>query len=113
MCNRVDNEGISIDEVSESLQAQIVEGNYQFAKEVNAFNRPALPIFLDHQGRKITQGTWGINKNIPKDRPAQGINHTAEKTHTFYRNYEHNRCVIPVNRFCDWMHASNRPKDSY
>ena len=110
MCNRVDNEGISIDEVSERLKAQIVEGNYQFAKEVNAFNRPAVPIVVDYQGRKITHGTWGINKDIPKDRPAQGINLTAEKTHTFYKNYEHNRCVIPVSGFYDWMHVSNPGK---
>lgn len=40
MCNRVDNEGLSIKEVSDRLEAEIAEGNYQFAKEVNAFSRP-------------------------------------------------------------------------
>lgn len=63
----------------------IVEGNYQFAKELSAFDRPAMPVALDYQGRKITHGTWGIKKEIPKDKPEQGINLTAEKTHTFYK----------------------------
>ncbi|RCU42308.1 hypothetical protein EIZ47_10200 [Chryseobacterium lacus] len=110
MCNRVDNEGISIEEAAERLRAEIVENNYQFAKEINAFQRPAIPIVLDYQGRKITHGTWGLKKEIPKDKPAQGINLTAEKTHTFYRTVEHNRCVIPVSGFYDWMHVTNPGK---
>ena len=110
MCNRVDNEGISIQETADRLRAEIVEGNYQFAKELSAFDRPAIPVVLDYQGRKVTHGTWGIKKEIPKDRPAQGINLTAEKTHTFYKTVEHNRCVIPVSGFYDWMHVTNPGK---
>lgn len=110
MCNRVDNEGISIQETADKLRAEIVEGNYQFAKELSAFDRPAIPVVLDYQGRKITHGTWGIKKEIPKDRPAQGINLTAEKTQTFYKAVEHNRCVIPVSGFYDWMHVTNPGK---
>lgn len=67
MCNRVDNEGISIQETADRLRAEIVEGNYQFAKELSAFDRPAIPVVLDYHGRKITHGTWGIKKEIPKD----------------------------------------------
>lgn len=106
MCNRVDNFKLSIDQVSHELRAEIVEGNYHLAEEVNAFSRPAIPIVLDHHGRKITHGTWGILKEIPKDKPAQGINLTAEKSHTFYKKIENNRCVIPVTGFYDWMHVS-------
>ena len=110
MCNRVDNYGISIEKVSQQLEAEIAEGNYFFANELNAFDRPALPIVLDHHGRKITHGTWGLIKEIQKDRPAQGINLTAEKAGTLYREYGHNRCVIPVAGFYDWMHVSNPGK---
>lgn len=110
MCNRVDNYGISIEEVSDRLNAEIVEENYQYATETSAFDRPVLPIVLDYQGRKITHGKWGLKKDIPNDRPAQGINLTAEKSHTFYKNYQHNRCVLPVSGFYDWMHVSNPGK---
>lgn len=110
MCNRVDNSGLSIDEVSEELDAEIVEGNYYFNKEINAFNRPAIPIVLEYEGRKITHGTWGIKQEIPKDKPAQGINLTAEKTHTFYKKVEHNRCVVAVTGFYDWMHVTSPGK---
>lgn len=37
MCNRVDNYGLSISEVSEELQAEIVENNYYYSDEINAF----------------------------------------------------------------------------
>lgn len=110
MCNRVDNYGISIEEVSDRLSAEIVEENYQYATEASAFDRPVLPIVLDYQGRKITHGKWGLKKDIPNDRPAQGINLTAEKSHTFYKNYQDNRCVLPVSGFYDWMHVSNPGK---
>lgn len=110
MCNRVDNYGLSIDEVSRALEAEIVEGNYFFDKDINAFQRPAIPIVLEHEGRKITNGTWGIEKEIPKDKPAKGINLTAEKTHSFYKKVEHNRCVVPVTGFYDWMHVRDPGK---
>lgn len=110
MCNRVDNAGLSIEEVSRELQAEIVEGNYYMADEVNAFNRPAIPIVLEHEGRKITHGTWGIIREIPKDKPAQGINLKAENAHTYYKKIEHNRCVVPVTGFYDWMHVVNPGK---
>ena len=110
MCNRVDNAGLSMDEVSRALQAEIVEGNYYTAEEINAFSRPAIPVVLEHEGRKITHGTWGIQPNAPKDKPAQGINLTAEKSHTYYRKVEHNRCVVPVTGFYDWMHVADPGK---
>ena len=110
MCNRVDNFGISIEKISEELNAEEAEEKYYAAKEVNAFDRPALPVVLDHHGRKITHATWGLNKEIPKDRPALGINLTAEKANTLYKNYLSNRCVIPVSGFYDWMHVSNPGK---
>lgn len=110
MCNRVDNFGISIEKTSAELNAEEAEANYYPAKEVNAFERPALPVVLDYNGRKITHATWGLHKEIPKDRPALGINLTAEKTDTLYKNYRSNRCVIPVTGFYDWMHVSNPGK---
>ena len=110
MCNRVDNYGLSISAVSNELHAEIVEGNYYYAEEINAFQRPAIPVVLEHNGRKITHGTWGINQEIPKDKPAKGINLTAEKTHTFYKKVENNRCVIPVTGFYDWMHVHDAGK---
>lgn len=106
MCNRVDNFKLSIDEVSRELQAVIAEDRYFFAQQINAFSRPAIPIVLDYQGRKITHGTWGLYKEIPKEKPAYGINLTAEKSHTFYKKVEHNRCLIPVTGFYDWMHVA-------
>ena len=54
MCNRVDNYGLSISEVSNELQAEIAENNYHYAEEINAFQRPAIPVVLEHEGRKIT-----------------------------------------------------------
>lgn len=99
-----------MDEVSRALQAEIVEGNYYTAEEINAFSRPAIPVVLEHEGRKITHGTWGIQPNAPKDKPAQGINLTAEKSHTYYRKVEHNRCVVPVTGFYDWMHVADPGK---
>lgn len=110
MCNRVDNYGLSISQVSQELEAEIVEGNYYYAEEINAFQRPPIPIVLEHDGRKITHGTWGINQEIPKDKPAKGINLTAEKSHTFYKKVENNRCIIPVTGFYDWMHVANPSK---
>lgn len=110
MCNRVDNYGLSISQVSQELEAEIVEGNYYYAEEINAFQRPAIPIVLEYDGRKITHGTWGINQEIPKDKPAKGINLTAEKSHTFYKKVENNRCIIPVTGFYDWMHVANPSK---
>ena len=110
MCNRIDNSDLSMDEVSNALQAEIVEGNYYFKQEINAFDRPSIPIVIDYEGRKITHGTWGIERDIPKDKPARGINLTAEKTHTFYKKVQHNRCVVPVTGFYDWMHVSNPGK---
>ncbi|WFB67097.1 SOS response-associated peptidase family protein [Chryseobacterium sp. WX] len=107
MCNRVDNEGLSIEEVSANLSAEIVEGNYILKPEVNAFDVPAMPIVLDHHGRKITHGTWRLYKEADKAKPGKGINLTAEKTHTFYRKFEHNRAVVPVTGFYDWMHLQN------
>lgn len=110
MCNRVDNAGLSIEEVSANLAAEIVEGNYILDSEVNAFSVPALPIVLDHHGRKITHGTWRLYKDADKTKPGKGVNLTAEKTHTFYKKFEHNRCVVPVTGFYDWMHVSNPGK---
>lgn len=110
MCNRVDNFGISIEKISEELNAEEAEEKYYSATEVNAFDRPALPVILDHHGRKITHATWGLSKEIPKDRPALGINLMAEKANTLYKNYLSNRCVIPVSGFYDWMHVSNPGK---
>lgn len=57
MCYRIDNSNRSIKEVSEALTAEIVEENYFFSEEANAFNRPALPVVLDYHGRKITHST--------------------------------------------------------
>lgn len=110
MCNRVDNYGLSIEKVADYLKAEISEGNYILNKEVNAFSVPALPVVLEHQGRKITHGTWRLYKEADKTKPGKGINLTAEKTHTFYRNFEHNRAVVPVTGFYDWMHVSNPGK---
>ncbi|WP_332030368.1 SOS response-associated peptidase family protein [Kaistella sp.] len=110
MCNRVDNEGLSLQEVSRALAAEIVEGNYYTAKEVNAFERPAIPIVLEHDGRKITHGTWGIEQDIPKDKPGKGINLKAENSWSFYKKVQHNRCVVPVTGFYDWMHVTNPGK---
>ena len=110
MCNRVDNYGLSISEVSNELQAEIVENDYYYAEKINAFQRPAIPVVLEHEGRKITNATWGINKDIPIDKPAKGINLTAEKSHTFYKKVENNRCIVPVTGFYDWMHVTNPGK---
>lgn len=62
---------------------------------------------MEYEGRKITHATWGIKKDIPKDKPAKGINLTAEKSHTFYKKVENNRCIVPVTGFYDWMHVLN------
>lgn len=110
MCNQVDNYGLSIEKVADYLKAEIAEGNYILNKQVNAFTVPAIPIVLEHHGRKITHGTWRLYKEADKTKPAKGINLTAEKTHTFYRNFEHNRAVVPVTGFYDWMHVSNPGK---
>lgn len=104
MCNRVDNAGLKLEKVSQLLDAEIAEDNYELNKDVNAFVRPALPIVLEHHGRYITHGTWGVDKEIPKDKPGKGINLTAEKAHTLYKNIEHQRCVVPVRGFYEWMH---------
>lgn len=110
MCNRVDNYGLSLKNVSQALEAEIAEGNYFTSKEVNAFERPAIPIVLEHEGRKITHGTWGIQKEIAKDHPGQGINLKAENSWTYYKKVQHNRCVVPVTGFYDWMHITNPGK---
>lgn len=106
MCNRVDNGDLSLEEVSEALRAEMVEGNYVLRREVNAFDVPALPIILDHNGRKITHGTWRLYKDADPTKPGKGINLTAEKTHSFYRKFENNRAVVPVSGFYDWMHVA-------
>lgn len=107
MCNRVDNEDMSLEEVSEALRAEMVEGNYILKREVNAFDVPALPIVIEHEGRKITHGTWRLYKESDPTKVGKGINLTAEKTHTFYRKVESNRAVVPVSGFYDWMHLVN------
>lgn len=110
MCNRIDNSSLLMEGVAEYLNAEIAEGNYILEKEVNAFSVPAVPIVLEHHGRKITHGTWGLYKEVPKEKFGKGINLTAEKTHTFYRKFEHNRAVIPVTGFYDWMHFPDAGK---
>lgn len=110
MCNRIDNSGLSIEAVAKYLKAEIAEGNYIVNKEVNAFSVPAVPIVLEHHGRKITHGTWRLYKEVPKDKFGKGINLTAEKTHTFYKKFENNRAVVPVTGFYDWMHLPNQGK---
>ena len=82
MCNRVDNYGLSISEVSAELHALNVQENCYYAEEIYAFQRPSIPVVLEYNGRKITH-IWGINQEISNDKPAKRINLTAEKSHTF------------------------------
>lgn len=104
MCYRVETMGISLEQVSRELNAEIINKNYCIEAEVNAFARPALPMVLDCNGRKIAQGTWGIERDIPKNKPANGLNLMAEKSQTFYKNIAQNRCLIPVSGFYEWTH---------
>ena len=107
MCYSFDNKKVNLDKVAEELNAENYESGYSQSEIVSAFSRPAMPIVLEHEGRKITHGTWGLYAEIPKDKPAKGLNLTAEKTHTFYKSFQHNRCVIPITGFYDFMHVSN------
>lgn len=110
MCYSFDNKKVDLDKVAQEFEAENYESGYVQSEIVSAFARPALPIVLDYQGRKVTHGTWGLYAEIPKEKPAKGLNLTAEKTHTFYRNFEHNRCVIPISGFYDYMHVQNLGK---
>ncbi|MGK6342817.1 SOS response-associated peptidase family protein [Chryseobacterium sp. DT-3] len=107
MCYSFDNKKVNLDKVAEELNAENYESGYSKSELVSAFSRPAMPIVLEHEGLKITHGTWGLYAEIPKDKPAKGLNLTAEKTHTFYKSFQHNRCVIPITGFYDFMHVSN------
>lgn len=110
MCYSFSNKKVDLDKVSAEMNAENYEKEYILSENVSAFTRPALPIVLEHNGRKITHGTWGLYAEIPKDKPAKGLNLTAEKSHTFYKNNEHSRCLIPINGFYDFQHITNPGK---
>lgn len=106
MCYSFNNKKVDLKKIAEELDAENYESDYVQEENVSAFTRPAMPIVLEHNGRKITHGTWGLYSEIPKDKPAKGLNLTAENTHTYYKKFEHNRCVIPISGFYDFQHVS-------
>ncbi|MFP3835367.1 SOS response-associated peptidase family protein [Chryseobacterium sp. SIMBA_028] len=106
MCYSFNNKKVDLKKIAEELDAENYESDYVQEENVSAFTRPAMPIVLEHNGRKITHGTWGLYTEIPKDKPAKGLNLTAENTHTYYKKFEHNRCVVPISGFYDFQHVS-------
>ncbi|HAO26726.1 MAG TPA: hypothetical protein DCQ68_01690 [Chryseobacterium indologenes] len=105
MCYSFSNKTVDLKKIAEEMEAENYETGYVQEENVSAFTRPAMPIVLEHNGRKITHGTWGLYAEIPKDKPAKGLNLTAEKTNTFYKKFENNRCVVPISGFYDFQHV--------
>lgn len=104
MCYKVSNSKIDIFLAVEQLQAEYQQHEYALGSDINAFARPILPVIAEENGRKLEPALWKLTPPKPGEPPTKGLNLQAENSWKFYKNVQHNRCVIPVNAFYEYKH---------
>lgn len=89
---------------------------------VNGFQHPQIDIITNADPTAITSATWGL---IPEYAANMEPKEFYKKTNTLnarieeldqkksYRDYTHNRCVIPVYSFKEWQHGAGNTKIPY
>lgn len=104
MCYKVSNSKVDIVLATEELRADFQEREYKLAADVNAFAKPILPVIVEEDGRKLETAIWKLTEPKSGEPPTKGLNLQAENSWKFYKNVQHNRCVVPVNAFYEWKH---------
>ncbi|MDF2931197.1 MAG: hypothetical protein K0R36_528 [Chryseobacterium sp.] len=100
MCYNYNSKGVNLKKALQELNAEDSGQEYILRDNVNAFVKqaaPTIPAIVNHNGIILINTYWGTQEN--PDQATKGKNLKSENTHTFYRNIEQNRCLIPASSY--------------
>lgn len=100
MCYNFNNKGVDLRKALKEFDAEEFDHPDFTLGNINAFSKqtaPTIPAIVNHNGIILTGTYWGIKQN--PDAPTKGKNLQCEKSHTFYKKIQNNRCLIPASSY--------------
>ena len=101
MCYNFNNKGVDLRKAMTDLDAEEANNQeFSLIGSVNAFVKntvPTIPAIVNYNGIVLMNTFWGVQEN--PDAPTKGKNLQSEKTHTYYKKIEKNRCLIPASSY--------------
>ncbi len=92
---------------------RVVKDNavYEPSEKYNGFAHPANVIIAHDAPELITTGSWGLLPHWSKDLSFRKntLNARIETVSHLpsFKDYNHNRCLIPASRFYEWQHVGS------
>ena len=84
----------------EDFDGEEYHDEFETRGSINAFvkaDSPFIPAIVNHNGIVLMNTFWGVQEN--PDAPTKGKNLQSEKTHSYYRKIEKNRCLVPASSY--------------
>jgi len=100
MCYNFNNKNVSLEKAVKDFNAEKTDQEFNLVGSVNAFviNKiPTIPAIVNYNGIVLMNTFWGTQEKA--DAPTRGKNLQSEKTHTFYKKIQNNRCLIPASSY--------------
>jgi len=100
MCYNFNSKGVDLRKAMRDFDAEEYDTTDYTLGNVNAFtiaSKPTIPTIVNHNGIILTNTFWGVQEKA--DAPTRGKNLQSEKTHSFYKKIQNNRCLIPASSY--------------
>lgn len=100
MCYNFNNKAVDLKKAVLDFNAEEVGHNFELKGNITAFSKPTvpeIPTIVNHNGIVLMNTFWGTIKN--PDAATKGKNLQSEKTYTFYKKINNNRCLIPASSY--------------
>lgn len=100
MCYNFNNKGVDLRKAIEDFDGEEYHDEFETRGSINAFvkaDSPFIPAIVNHNGIVLMNTFWGVQEN--PDAPTKGKNLQSEKTHSYYRKIEKNRCLVPASSY--------------
>lgn len=105
MCYNFNNKGVNLKKALEAFKAESLDQKFDFIGSINAFikqDKPTIPTIVNKDGIVLMNTFWSAQEH--PDSPTKGKNLQSEKSHTYYKKIENNRCLIPASSYYEYKH---------
>lgn len=97
MCYNFNNKGVNLKKALKDLDAEVSDDTLTLNGDISAFAKQPIPAIINYKGIVMLNAFWGTKEK--PDAPTKGKNLKSENYHTFYKNIEKNRCLIPATSY--------------
>lgn len=100
MCYNFTNKGVDLRKTMFDFSIEHTNDDLKLVGSISAFAKttePTIPAVVSNNGIALINTFWGTQEHPMS--PTRGKNLQSEKTHTYYKKIQNNRCLIPASSY--------------